>query len=120
MATEKKPSLKERIALWFARREAYKQAVRWFSESIGRPLTREEKAMLKKLFLKIFGASWITTLLGWIATAVGITTTVGWFNADGTPNYGVIIFAIVAAVFARKVKDEGVTGGTRPNTPSPF
>lgn len=71
--------------------------------------------MLKKLFLKIFGASWQTTLFGWLATAVGITSTVGWFNADGTPNYGVIVFAIIAGIFSRQVKDAGVTGGSRPN-----
>ena len=121
METEaEKPSLKKRLALWFAKRVAFNKAVRWLSESIGRPLKREEKAMVKKLFLTIFGASWETTLFGWLATAVGITTTVGWFTAEGKPNYGVIVFAIIAAVFARKVKSESVTGGTRPNSPSPF
>ena len=72
--------------------------------------------MLKNLFYKIFGASWVTTLVGWIATAVGVQSTVGWFTPDGKPNWGVIIFAIAAAVFSRQVKDAGVTGGTRPNT----
>jgi uncharacterized membrane protein YbaN (DUF454 family) len=105
---------KEKIARWLARREAYKQAVRWLSKSIGRPLTRKEKAMLQKLVLTIFGSSWQTTVLGWAATAVGITSTVGWFTPDGKPNYGVIVLALLAAVFSRQVKDASVTGGTRP------
>ena len=107
-------TLKQRIAFWFAKRAVYKQAVRWLATTIGRPLTRKEKAMLQKLFLTIFGASWVTTVAGWAATAVGITSTVGWFTADGKPNYGVIFFAVLAAIFSRQTKDSDVTGGTRP------
>ena len=70
--------------------------------------------MLQKLFLTIFGTSWVTTVIGWLATAVGITSTVGWFTLDGKPNWGVIFLAILAGAFARKVKDTDVTGGTRP------
>jgi len=107
-------SLRSKIALWFAKRKLFKYVKTWLETAIGRALTRKEKAMLKKWFLAIFGTSWQTTLFGWLATVIGVTSTVGWFGLDGKPNWGVIAAAIMVAIFSRQVKDRDVTGGTRP------
>lgn len=76
---------------------------------------------MANLIKLILGSSWITTVLGWIATYLGVTSTVGWFKPDGSPNWLVIGFAVVAAAFARKVKDGNLTGGTvsQPTVPNP-
>ena len=62
------------------------------------------------LIKKLLGASWITTALGWIGTALGVSI-VGWHNPDGTVNWIVVAMAIVGAVLARRTKDISVTGG---------
>ena len=99
---------------WLAKRVAYRKLKRFIEEGLSRSLSRKENRMLKELFYKIFGTSWKTTVFGWLATLVGVTSTVGWFGPDGKPNYGVIAASLLAAIVFRKAKDSDVTGGTRP------
>lgn len=68
--------LKERIALWFAKREVLKQVVAWLERSLGRPLKRKERAMLNSIF-----GNWRTTLAGLLAAIVQTYMTGGSLKA---------------------------------------
>jgi len=66
---------------------------------------------MKELIKKLLGASWLVTVLGWVGTYLGITSTVGWSTPDGHINWMAFIMAVIGAVLARKVKGDQVTGG---------
>jgi hypothetical protein len=69
-------SLKERIALFFARREVTKRLAGWLEGSLGRPLARKEKKMLNALI-----GNWRTTLMGLIGAVVQTYMTGGSLKA---------------------------------------
>jgi hypothetical protein len=94
-------SIKSRIAAWLIARRIAKAA----------GLNRKERKVMMELIKKLLGASWVTTVLGWLATYLGVTSTVGWFKPDGTVNWWAVGLAVVGAAFARKVKGDQVTGG---------
>lgn len=67
-------------------------------------------------FIKmILGTSWMTTVLGWIASALGVSVA-GWTKPDGTINWVAVGMGILVAAFARMTKQTNVTGGTTPST----
>ncbi len=67
---------------------------------------------MAELIKKLLGASWLVTILGWLMTALGVTSTVGWKNPDGSINWIAVAMAIIGAVLSRKLKQDNVTGGT--------
>jgi hypothetical protein len=95
-------TLKQQILAWYLARRVAKAA----------GLNRKERKVMMELIKKLLGASWVTTVLGWLATYLGITSTVGWFTPDGKVNWWAVGLAIVGAAFSRKVKGDQVTGGT--------
>ena len=94
-------TLKEKIALWFAEREFKKQAVRFLGKTLGRPLTKKEKAMLGTFLI-----SWKTSLIGVVMAALQLHQGgMGWKSA---------IMAALMAALGLAAKDSNVTGGTKP------
>jgi hypothetical protein len=55
--------------------------------------------------------NWKTTVLGWVAAIVGVTT-VGWFGPDGNINWMVVLLGILVGLLGTFAKDHDVTGGT--------
>jgi hypothetical protein len=94
--------LKTRIAAWYVARRISKAA----------GLNRKERKLMLEIIKKLLGASWVTTVLGWLATYLGVTSTVGWFKPNGSVNWWAVALALAGAAFARKVKDGNLTGGT--------
>jgi hypothetical protein len=99
-------TLKERFAAWYITRRIGKAA----------GLTRKERKQMLDLIKKLLGASWLVTVLGWVATYLGVTSTVGWFKPDGTVNWMGVALGIVGAVLFRVTKQSNVTGGSIPAT----
>ena len=93
-------TLRERIALWFATRAIFKQAVRWMESQLGRSLTRKEKSMFR---------NWKTTLLGWLAGLTG-GTAAGWMTPDGKVHWAAVVLAVVMGALGHMAKDHDVTG----------
>ena len=94
-------NLKQKIALWFAKRALWKQTVRLLEQVLGRSLTWRERRM----------KNWKTTLLGILAGITG-GTMAGWTKPDGTINWVAVAFSVVTAAFGYFTKDHDVTGGT--------
>ena len=67
---------------------------------------REKKEI--RMLDKIFGASWKTSILGYILGAAHIPVVMG---PDGKINYLAIIQGIALMIFGRLAKDHNVTGG---------
>jgi hypothetical protein len=85
-------TLKERIALWSARREIVNLAER----IIGRPLTHKEKGMFK---------NWKTSLAGIAMAAIQMH--------QGGMTWGNAVIAALMALMGLAAKDHDMTGGTK-------
>lgn len=74
----------------------------------------EVKRLIRKLKtpqVETMMKNWKTTVLGWLAAIVGVST-VGWFKPDGTPNWMVIVLGLLVGLLGTIAKDHDVTGGT--------
>ena len=91
----------EKFKLWIAK----VGFLRWVASTIGRPLSKKEKQMLGK----IFGTSWMTTILGYLAGATG-GTVAGWTKPDGSINWLAVAIAVILAALGRVSKDVTATG----------
>lgn len=99
-------TLKFRVAAWYLRHRIVKAT----------GLHGKEKKQMLELIKKLLGASWEVTIIGWFATALGVTSTVGWTKPDGTINWAAVGLAVLGAIFSRMTKQSNVTGGSVPAT----
>lgn len=82
------------LKLWIARRFAGKKLIELAERTLGRPLGKEEKAMLRNLVNGVIGNK-MTTLFG-AGTGIALGEGLGWH----TPSGGVNWWAVAAAVLA--------------------
>ena len=96
---------KQSLAAWYITRRIVKAT----------GLHGKEKKEMLELLKRLLGASWITTVLGWVAAALGVSAA-GWTKPDGTINWMAVGLGILVAAFARMTKQSNVTGGSVPAT----
>jgi len=77
--------------------------------------------MLKTLLLKLIGSSWVTTVLGWLATTIGCNYVDFTDPATHAVAWGKVVLAVLAFLIFRAMKDARITGGTTsvPTVPNP-